>query len=106
MSPVASHGRAIGYLIPPFSWIVLAAVFISSNVFGGCSPTWSNTSLRYAMMYICACMGSAYSLPSYVMAARMSLLISFSLYVSAYLVNRSFSGASLFCEPYCGMTNP
>ena len=46
MSPVASHGRAIGYLIPAFSWIVLAAVFISSNVFGGCSPTWSKTSLR------------------------------------------------------------
>ena len=46
MSPVASHGRAIGYLIPAFSWIFLAAAFISSNVVGGCSPSWSKTSLR------------------------------------------------------------
>ena len=35
MSPVASHGKAIGYLMPPLSWIVLAAAFISSNVVGG-----------------------------------------------------------------------
>ena len=46
MSPVESHGRAIGYFMSPASWIFLAAAFISSKVLGAVSPFFSKTSLR------------------------------------------------------------
>ncbi len=64
MSPLASSGRAIGYLISPASWIAFAASFISAKVVGGFRPSSSKTSLRYAMISICACIGRPYSLPS------------------------------------------
>ena len=46
MSPVASHGSAIGYFMSPESWIFLAAAIMSSSVLGGCRPFFSKTSLR------------------------------------------------------------
>ena len=46
MSPVASHGRAIGYFTSPASWIFFAAATISSRVVGGVRPFFSKMSLR------------------------------------------------------------
>ena len=45
MSPLASHGSAIGYFMPSASCSFLAAAFISSNVVGGVMPFLSKTAL-------------------------------------------------------------